>query len=120
MVLIGLLLLAGAAAFGIDLVVLNRDSIDVEGFGQVVSTTPAGMLVAGVVIGLVAAVGIMLMRDGAIRRRRLRAEARESAAERDRMAAMYEEEHAAHRRDHVAVRDGEPVDLRESDRVTTF
>src|SRR5207248_7307249 len=66
MVLIGFVLLAGAAAFGIDLVVLNRDSLDVEGFGQVVSTTPAGMFVAGIVTGLVAALGVMLLRDGAI------------------------------------------------------
>ena|SRR5581483_4719387 len=132
MALIGLVLLAAAAVFGIDVVAQNNFAIDVEGFGQVVSTSLAGLFVAGVVTGIVACVALMLMRDGAVRRRHKRAAARASAVERDRMAAAYEAEHGRRAddddtidlRERLRAYDTEPgmasADGSERHRVTTF
>jgi hypothetical protein len=108
MVLIGFVLLAAAAAFGIDVVVQNRFDLEVDVFGQLIGTTPAGLFVAGVVTGLVAAMGIMLLRDGVIRRHRLARDAKQAHAENDR---------AQHR---LPADEAEPLDLRDRDRVTTF
>ena len=103
MVLIGFVLLAGAAVFGVDVVAQNRFNVDVDVFGQLFATTPAALFVSGVVTGLVAALGIMLLRDGNRRRRQLRKDAKHARPESDSGGA-----------------DGESVDLRERDRVTTF
>ena len=99
MVLIGLALIAAAAVVGIDITSQNNFAVDIDAFGRILSTTAAGVFVAGVVAGLVAAVGIMMMRDGFIRSRRTRAETRASVAERDRMAAAYAREHGLDGRD---------------------
>jgi len=84
------------------------------------STTAAGVFVAGLVTGLAAAVGIMLFRDGLVHTRRARAEARETRLERERLAAAYEREHGLGQ--HVP--DGQGLDLRDRDldreHVTTF
>ncbi len=81
MVLIGLVLLAAAAVFGIDIAAQNLASLDVDLFGQTFATTPAAVF------------GLMMVRDGTIRLRRRRATVRETAAERDRLAAAYVAEH---------------------------
>jgi len=114
MALIGLVLLAAAATFGIDLAAQNFVDIDIDAFGQTYGTSVSAVFVAGAVTGLVATVGTLMIVDGVRRRRRTRGEAREAAAERDRLAAAYEAEHP--RREPVAARDGENVDLRESER----
>lgn len=120
MVLIGFVLIAAAAVVGIDVAVQNNFAVDIDAFGQILSTTAAGVFVAGCVTGLVAALGIMLFRDGFIRSRRARAEAREQRLERERMAEAYAREHGLERRDGEA-RD---LDLRDRDvdreHVTTF
>jgi hypothetical protein len=109
MVLIGFVLLAAAAALGIDIVAQNRFDLDVDVFGQLIATTPAGLFVTGVVTGLVAALGIMLLRDGLIRRRRLAKDAKHA--------------HVEHKRSEV---DDSSIDVRDRDRdrdrdrVTTF
>ncbi|MEY2423509.1 MAG: hypothetical protein QOI95_3576 [Acidimicrobiaceae bacterium] len=125
MVLIGFVLLAAAAAFGLDLAIENYFSIDVDAFNQVFTTSASAVFVAGVVTGLTGALGLMLMRDGLVRRRRRRLEAREADEHRERHIAALENEHAAQHRttdDHDG--DRAPVDLRERDRdrdhVTTF
>jgi hypothetical protein len=88
------------------------------------------VFVAGVVTGLATALGLMLLRDGLVRRRRVRLEAREAEEHRQRHIAALEEEHAAYHggngdgdgrdREHVdlrdRVRDREP----DHERVTTF
>lgn len=99
MVLIGFVLFAAAAALGIDVVAQNRFNVDIEVFGQGYTTTPAGVLVAGVVIGLVAALGLMLLRDGTRRRRALGRKAKLAQAEHD-------EHDGAHD-------DGEMIDVRD-------
>lgn len=104
MVLIGFILLAAASAVGIDIVAQNRFDLDVDVFGQLFATTPAALFVAGVITGLVAALGVMLLRDGTRRRRQLGKDAKHAHSEHDR----------------VATDDREAVDLRDRDRVTTF
>ncbi|MEY2403781.1 MAG: hypothetical protein QOD38_1332 [Acidimicrobiaceae bacterium] len=126
MAIIGLLLLAAASVFGIEFVIENNFSIDVDAFNQGYTTSISLVFVAGLVTGLAAALGVMLLRDGMVRRRRHRLEAREAEEHRERHIAALEEEHAAyHRTDGEGERvDGdrerEPVDLRDRDRVTTF
>lgn len=104
MILIGFVLLAAASVFGIDVVAQNRFNVDVDVFGQLFATTPAALFVSGVVSGLVAALGIMLLRDGNRRRRQLRKDAK----------------HAHPEHEVVDSDDRERVDLRERDHVTTF
>jgi hypothetical protein len=104
MVLIGFVLLAAAAGFGIDVAAQNRFNVDVDVFGQLLATTPAALFVSGVVTGLVAALGIMLLRDGNRRRRQLRNDAK----------------HAHLEHDSVDAADAESVDLRARDHVTTY
>jgi hypothetical protein len=110
MVLIGFVLLAASAAFGIDLVAQNRFNIDIEAFGQVYTTTPSVVLVSGVVTGLVAALGLMMLRDGARRRRFLSHEAKQARATRTERAASND------------IADAETIDVRDRtrDHVTTF
>lgn len=112
MVLIGLLLLAGAVVVGIDVAATNDFAMDVEAFNQVFSTTVGGVFVAGAVTGLVAAFGIMLLHDGGERRKVRRRELRETEAERDRLATAYREEHADHRAARE-VADERSLDLRD-------
>src|SRR5688500_5929140 len=124
MAIIGLVLLAVAAAFGIAVAAVNDFSIDVEAFNQVYETSASLLFVAGVVTGLAGAFGLMLTRDGLARRRRLRREAREADRLRERHIAELEEERAAMVSDTRARRGDDDLDLRhrELDRehVTTF
>jgi len=124
MVLIGFALLAVAAVVGIDITAQNNFAIEIDAFGRILSTSASGIFVAGIVTGLAAAVGIMLMRDGLVRSRHARAQTKATVAERERMAAAYAREHGLDgRRDDDRDRDRE-VDLTERDmdreHVTTF
>lgn len=128
MAIIGLLLVAAAAGFGIELVAMNDYSIEIDAFNQTYGTTASIVFVAGVVTGLVAVLGIMLTRDGLVRRHRLRSEARQAEVDRERHIAALEREHAAGRLADADAVDHEHVDLRDRvrdlepdrDRVTTF
>jgi hypothetical protein len=114
--------------FGIEIVAMNDVTIDVDAFNQLYETSIALVFVAGVVTGLVAALGMMLIRDGLARRRRLHVEAKQAEAHRARHIAALEEEHAAYHGTDGDAQDGEHVDLRDKvrtldpdrDRVTTF
>jgi hypothetical protein len=113
MVLIGFVLLAAAAVFGIDLVAQNRVAIDVAAFGQVYEPSLAMVFAAGIVTGLIATLGIMLLRDGVVRQRRLRFEAKRAQAfEQDQVAAL--------RRFDAGTIDANTMDLRDQDHVLTF
>ena len=120
MVLIGFALIAVAAVVGIDITAQNNFAVEIDAFGRILSTTASGMFVAGIVTGLVAALGIMLLRDGLVRSRQARAHTKATVAERDRMAAAYAREHGLDGRDG----DDRDVDLTEHDmdreHVTTF
>jgi len=133
MALIGLVLLIAAAAVGVDIAAQNDISLDIDAFGQTFATTAGGVLVAGVVIGLVGALGLLLMTHGVSRRRRVRRESRMTTEERDRLAAAYVHEHEA--APHVSPDDADAIDLRDRvrareerredttldrDRITTF
>lgn len=111
MVLIGFVLIAAAAIVGIDVAAQNNFALQIDAFGQILSTTAAGLFVAGLVTGLAAALGVMLFRDGFVRTRRARADAREQRLERERMATAYAREHG------LDTTDAEPrdLDLRERD-----
>ncbi|MEY2434500.1 MAG: hypothetical protein QOC92_4225 [Acidimicrobiaceae bacterium] len=113
MVLMGFVLLAAAGVLGIDLVAQNRVAIDIEAFGQGYATSLAMLFTAGVVTGLVAALALLLLRDGAVRRRRMRLDAKRALAT--------EQEHvAALRRLDAGAIDENTVDLRDRDQVLTF
>lgn len=131
MLIIGLVIIAAAAAVGIEITAMNNVSIDVDAFNQLYETSIAMVFVAGVVTALAAAVGVMLVRDGLVRSRRRRREAAEEDERRERHIAALEDEHAAHRRAEVDTRTdaAAPVDLRDEvardrdrdgSRVTTF
>lgn len=127
MVIIGLVLIAAAAAVGIEITAMNNVSIDIDAFNQVYQTSASAVFVAGVVTALAAAIGIMLVRDGLSRRRRIHRERVEAEQRRERHIASLEEEHAAMHRTDTRERDGANVDLRdeierdrERDHVTTF
>ena len=120
MAIIGFVLLAAAAVFGIEIAAVNDLSIDVNAFNQVYETSVALLFVAGVVTGLAAALGVMLIRDGLARQRRLHLEAREADELREQHIAELEKEHAAIHRSDVRANGDDGVDLRDRDRVTTF
>jgi hypothetical protein len=119
MALIGFVLLAVAGALGIDIAVRNRYDLEVDVYGQVIATSASGLFVAGIVTGLVAAVAIMLVRDGLrhegrwpdgtlTRRRQLARDAKQAHVELDDEPARPD------------VDDREPVDLRDPARATTL
>jgi hypothetical protein len=113
MVLIGFALLVAAAVFGIVLVAQNRVPTDVDAFGQVYATNLAMVFAAGLVTGLVAALAIMLLRDGVIRQRRMRLAAKR--------AVTNEQEHVeALRRFDAGAIDENTIDLSDRDHVLTF
>jgi hypothetical protein len=120
MAIIGFVLLAAAAVFGVEIVAMNDVTIDVDAFNQVYETSIALVFIAGVVAGLVGALGIMLIRDGLARSRRRRLEAKEAEEHRERHIAALEEEHAAIHGSDVRGTNGDSVDLRDNDRVVTF
>jgi uncharacterized membrane protein YciS (DUF1049 family) len=113
MVLIGFALLVAAAVFGIVLGAQNRVPTDIDAFGQVYATNLAIVFAAGLVTGLVAALAIMLLRDGVVRERRMRLDAKRSRA--------VEEDHAAAlRRFDAGTIDETAIDVRDPDHVLTF
>jgi flagellar biosynthesis/type III secretory pathway M-ring protein FliF/YscJ len=117
MALIGLLLIAAAAAVGIDIAAQNQFGIDIEAFNQVIATNASVVFIAGAVAGMAGALGVLLLVDGMARRRRLRAEKNEAIRERDRLASAYEAEHAEDRRSETVDSTDESLDLRERERA---
>lgn len=113
MLLIGLVLLAAAAAVGIDIAAENNFTVDVDVFGHTFESSAAQIMVAGVVIGLVAALGLLLLVHGTTRMRRIRRETRATTAERDRLAAAYVQEHRTAPHVDPADVDGDEIDLRD-------
>jgi flagellar biosynthesis/type III secretory pathway M-ring protein FliF/YscJ len=128
MVIIGLVLIAAAAAVGIEITAMNNVSIDIDAFNQLYETSAAVVFVAGAVTALAGAIGIMLVRDGLIRRREARRERALEEELRQRHITALEQEHAAHQRAELADGNNERVDLREPvgerdrepDHVTAF
>jgi len=95
MIIIGLLLAAAAAVTGVVVAGANDTPIDIDAFGRTISTDTGSVIAGGVVIGLVAAVGAMLVIDGMRRRRSKSAAALNDRAERERLEATLEEERTA-------------------------
>lgn len=95
MIIIGLLLAAAAAVTGVVVAGANDAPIDIDAFGRTVSTDTGSMIAGGIVIGLVAAVGAMLVIDGMRRRRARSAAAHRDREERERLQATLEEERTA-------------------------
>jgi hypothetical protein len=104
MMVIGLLLFAAAAVVGIDVAATNDLGVDVDVFGRTVATNTGSLVVAGIVVALVGAVGVLLLVDGARRRRMAAQEEREIRAERERLAATVEEERTAREHAEAATR----------------
>ncbi len=97
MVLIGLVLVAAAVGFTIDVFVENTASIDVDVLGRTFVVSPGWLVVAGLVAVVALLVGARLVVGGLSRSRRRRMElrtARVAAQERDRLARQLEVERA--------------------------
>jgi hypothetical protein len=95
MIIIGLLLAAAAAVTGIAVAGTNDAAIDIDAFGRTISTDTGSLIAGGIVIGLVAAVGAMLVIDGMRRRRTKISTLHREHAERERLQATLEEERTA-------------------------
>ena len=95
MVLIGVVLLIAAGAVGIDIAAENDAALTIDAFGRTFDTTVGGAIVTGIVIGLVAALALLLITQGTSRVRRVRRESKATVEERDRLAAAYIQEHQA-------------------------
>jgi hypothetical protein len=102
MVLVGLLLIAVAAGFTIDVFAQNTADIDVDVLGRTFSVSPGWLVVAGAVALAALLVGVRLVGFG-IRRVRARRSALRSAQlaaqERDQLARQLVVERAEHGRD---------------------
>ena len=85
--IIGLLLLAAAIVVGVDISINNDQSIDLEAFNHVWTSTPAVAFGVGVVTALVGMVGLLLFFGSLHRMKVRREERRAEAEERDRLAA---------------------------------
>jgi FtsZ-interacting cell division protein ZipA len=97
MVLIGLVLVAAAVGFTIDVFVQNTASIDVDVLGRTFVVRPGWLVVAGLVAVVVLLIGVRLVVGGLARSRRRRTElrtARVAARERDSLAEQLEVERA--------------------------
>jgi membrane protein implicated in regulation of membrane protease activity len=96
MIIIGFALLVVGLAAGADVMAQNHGgSVRVHAIGHVWATTPAMLVAVGAVAALVAVVGVLLLRDGLSRRRRINQEVRDTARQRDELAARVTEEHRA-------------------------
>jgi signal transduction histidine kinase len=103
MVVIGLVLLAAAAALGLDISLENNSSTGMTLFGHSYTTTSGWVFVAGAVAGAAAVIGLSMLLGGMSRARQRRAalahtagQASKLAEERDRLAAELEDERAQH------------------------
>lgn len=105
MVIIGLLLVALAAAAGIDAAAQNDVAFHAQAAGQSWTSSPAAFLAGGVVIGLVACVGLMLMVDGMRRARVRRAERREAKASHERLVELQRRDETVDLRDGTLARE---------------
>ncbi len=85
MVLLGLILLAGAVVVAVELILANRAEISVTMWNQTWHLDKFWLAVAGAAILLVGLLGLALMRAGAARSWRIRRERRELAAENRRL-----------------------------------
>jgi hypothetical protein len=97
MVLIGLVLVAAAVGFTVDVFVQNSASIDVDVLGRTFVVSPGWLVVAGVGAAVVLLIGARLVVGGLARSRRRRTElrtARVAARERDSLAQQLEVQRA--------------------------
>jgi len=127
MLIIGLVVIAAAATFGIEIASMNNVSIDIDAFNQVYETSAALVFAAGVVTALVGAIGVLLVRDGLVRLRSTRRDVREAEVRRERHLAALEEEHAAYHTTDGPAPAVDTLDLRDElernrqrEHVTTF
>lgn len=82
MLVIGLLFIAAAAGFSVDVVVKNHHRLDVHLFGTTVSNASvARVFLAGGLTAIVAVLGVVLMASAAKRSRRRRATTRQLLAD---------------------------------------
>jgi len=101
MLIIGLILFGAAVAVGLDVAAINNAGVDVEAFGRMFATTLGGAFVAGAVTAIVGCVGVLMITDGAARRRRLAHDAKMARTE------------LAERDERIERTDRENVDLRD-------
>jgi hypothetical protein len=95
MILLGLVLMAACIAVAVDVVIQNTEVIHATAFGQSVThLSLGGLFVAGAVLGILFALGLLMMTGGVgragRRRRERRAAMHESAAETEALRAHNE------------------------------
>ena len=88
MALLALILLAGSAAVVVDLLIENAGSQTIQAFGaHITMGRPGALVLAGAACGLLAAMAVMILHDGGVRRQRRIEARRAEEAERDELAA---------------------------------
>ena len=100
MIIVGVLLIAAAAGFAVDVFVENSATIDVDVLGRTFAVDPGWLVVAGVVACAVLFAGVRLIGFGLARRRARRETPRTAQLaqrERDQLAQQLELERAASR-----------------------
>lgn len=100
MILLGLLLMAACAALAVDAVIQNGQAVHAIAFNQPISHLSLGALfIAGAVLGLLFALGLLMFTGGIGRagrkRRERRAEADALREHNDRLSAQLEQERAS-------------------------
>jgi hypothetical protein len=88
MVVLGLLLILGCTAVGVDAVVENTAAIHSDIFGQTVSVTPGAIFLVGAGVGLLFCLGIAMMVDGTRRRAYARRSTKENQQLREHNAQL--------------------------------
>ena len=97
MILIGLLLVAVAAGFTVDVFVQNTTDVDVDVLGRTFVVAPGWLVVAGITAIVVSLIGARLVVAGVARARRRRTalrSARIAERDRDRLAGQLSDERA--------------------------
>lgn len=93
MVLLGLLLIAAAAVVGVEVVRVNMTATDVSAFGTTITGYSLGSLfLAGVAAGVLACLGLWMIKAGLARSRRRRLERKNIVNERETIVTEKESE----------------------------
>jgi hypothetical protein len=122
MIIIGVLLIAAAAGFAIDVFVENSATIDVDVLGRTFTVDPGWLVVAGVVACAVLFAGVRLIGFGLARRHARREtlrDAQRAARERDQLARQLEVERSERNRDESATAEVDQTHSAEQSETTS-
>jgi hypothetical protein len=92
--ILGLLLVAIAAGFAVDVFVENTNDFDIDVLGRTFTVAPGWLLAAGAAASLLAILGFLLIGNGMTRARGRRRQLKSTSRERDELARTLEAERA--------------------------